>query len=174
MTTIGVVIAGLGLFIALFPVVSVWRVSGQVLAQLPELSAEVDDDRHRLAIWDSDFVLATRTYHDITADDLEAAFFQNGFGSASAGGERWLSKECCGEYDAVWVQIEDRAEGGAVATVTAADSDVTLSWSFFAIVGLVLILSGAVAARAGVRRPADRPDRPLWPRRRGSRALRPG
>ena len=160
-TIIGLVFTVLGMLIALFPVISVWRVSGQVLTQLPELTADVDDDRHRFAIPDPDFVLATRTYHDMSESELEAALVEAGFESTSAGGKRYLSKECCGEYDAVLVQIEEGPEDVAVATLTAADADVQLSWLFFAILGLPVMVAGAVGVLTGLRRPTGQPA-PSW------------
>lgn len=151
----GAVVALVGLLIALFPLISVWRVSGQVLDELPPISAAgVHDDRHRFAIPDPDFVLATRTYEGLAAVDVEAALLGGGFESISAGTERWLSKDCCGEYDAVWVQVVDDGSGSAVATLTAADSDVQLSWPFFLVLGLPLLLGGGLGAVAALRRPS--------------------
>jgi hypothetical protein len=149
----GALAALVGLVIALFPWISAWRVSGRVLDELPMVSAAgIHDDRHRLAIPDPDFVLATRTYEGLAADEVEAALLSGGFQSISAGTERWLSKNCCGEYDAVWVQVRDVHSGSATATLTVADSDVQLAWPFFLVFGLPMTLGGTIGAVAALRK----------------------
>lgn len=156
---------------ATFPIVSVWRVSGEVLRQLPEVAAatDVDDTRHRLALADPDFVLAERRYDGVTADEVEAALRADGFGGIAgprpSEGVTW-SKDCCGEYDAVWVTVVDAAEG-ATAVVSVVDADVRATaptiialGSLLAVVGAVLLIGGArpgsrPAERAGRRQIAD-------------------
>lgn len=150
----GLIVGGLGLLVALFPVVSVWRVSGHVIDQLPETAAETEDDRHRLAIFDPAFVLATRTYVATATQDVEDALGKAGFQDVRAAGERYLSKDCCGEYDAVWVLVDEGPDGATVAQLTVADADIQLSWPYFLIFGLTGTVIGAVMATAGVRRRA--------------------
>jgi hypothetical protein len=152
----GVIIASAGLLLTLFPVISVWQLSGQVLGELPPISAlDASDDHRRLAISDREFILAVRTYEDAEAATITSALLADGFQPIGVGTQRWLSKDCCGSYDAVWVRVEDTGSGSAIATVTVADSDVQLSWPFFAIVGLPLMLGGGIAAVVGLRGPSE-------------------
>ena len=137
---------GLGVLIALFPFISVWRLSGQVLEELPQvLESETTDQRHRFgAMFDDDFVLATRTYRDTTADVVPNALRSDGFEPAFLGDRRWSAKACCGDYDAVFVDVQERDPGSVIAVLTVADSDFQVSWPIFALLGVVL---ASVASR---------------------------
>lgn len=155
---LGLVLLGLGLLIALFPFISVWRVSGQVLDELPEISgSESTDQRHRFgAMFDGDFVLATRTYRQTTVDVVRDALARDGFEPGSMAGRRGLTRPCCGDYDAVWVDVQDRDPGSVVAVLTVADGDVQVSCPIFALFGIALAFAGSVMAfvnLAGERRP---------------------
>ncbi len=142
----------LGATIALFPFLSVWRVSGQVLDELPEIAefpvtempdTEIKDDRNRLgAIFDDDFVLASRTYRTATPDTIRDALISSGFEVHGIGQGQWLVKPCCGEYDGVLVQIEPGGDQSAVALLSAVDSDIQSSWPIFIVLGLLLLIPG--------------------------------
>lgn len=155
----GLLLVGLGLFVALLPVVSVWRVSGQVLRELPEISgSEVVDERHRFALSNDDFLLATRSYGDATVEVVRGSLVADGFEPLSIDGEQWLSKPCCGEYDAVWVHLE--ASPGqdtlTVATLTVADSDIQLSWPIITMLGTLVLLAGAAVTVGASKRKQER------------------
>ena len=145
---------GLGVLIALFPFISVWRVSGQVLEELPQvLESETTDQRNRFgAMFDDDFVLATRTYRDTTADVVLDALRSDGFESAFLRDRRWSAKACCGDYDAVFVDVQERDSGSAVAVLTVADSDVQVAWPIFASLGIPMAIAGSVLASVGFRK----------------------
>lgn len=143
----------MGAIIALFPVASLWRASGQALDILPPVAAaQVDDDRHGFtAIWDPEFIVATRIYRGVSAEKVQATLTGAGFETANIAGDPWLVEECCGEHDAVWVGVESDGEGNAVARITMADGDIQLSWVFFAVLGSPLFLGGVAVALLGVR-----------------------
>lgn len=152
-TIIGAAALGLGLLIGLFPMISVWRLSGDVLGQLPELAAaEVNDDRHRFAVADSDFVLATRTYQGATPTEVDAALDEAGFESTSARGELYLFKPCCGAYDAVWAQVSNAGDGATEVSLTVADSDIQTTWVLFAVFGSLLVLFGIIVLKGSLLR----------------------
>ncbi len=158
---LGFVLCALGLLLAAFPIVSTWWVSGDALAELPEVvaaDAEVEDTRHRLALADPDFLLAERRYTGVTAADVEAALRADGFegfaGPTPSAGLS-LSKECCGEYDAVWITVVD-TDAGATAEITVADADIQAVaptmiavGSLLAVVGVVLLIGGARPGSGG-------------------------
>lgn len=77
----GTLLCVLGLLLALFPFISVWRLSGEVLDELPSIpGSATTDDRNRLgAIFDDDFTLATRTYADVTVDQVREALADRAF-----------------------------------------------------------------------------------------------
>lgn len=137
-----------GLFVVAWPFASVDRLSGQSLDMLPDLpGVEVrDDPRGPIATFDSDFILATRTYEGADSKTVEAALRESGFDSgAFYDGKRYLVFECCGEYDAVAVHLEE-GDGGTVVTTTATDNDITAAWPIalffggtFVAFGLLLI-----------------------------------
>ena len=72
--------AVIGLLIALFPIVSVARLPGQVLHELPIIAdAEATDTQKRLgALFDDDFVLATRTYTGTDAEPIRSTLIAAG------------------------------------------------------------------------------------------------
>ncbi len=147
---VGLAIASTGLLVALFPMISIWRVSSEVLDELPEIPASsIEDDHRRFAIADPEFVLATRSYQGTSSDDVERALLANGFAPTSGRDGRWLYKDCCGEYDAVWVRVNKSGAESSVAVLTAADSDLQTSWPFFAFTGLLVTLT----ALTGIWRP---------------------
>ncbi|MCP4226706.1 MAG: hypothetical protein GY773_25480 [Actinomycetia bacterium] len=150
---LSLMVAGAGLLIALFPLISVWRVSGSVLAELPDVQGpSINTDRNRLALFDDDFVLATRTYEGLSGSDLKQVLLREGFRILNARGEVWLSKPCCGDYDAVWVRIDEVGPDTGLAVVTVADSDEQVAWPLISWLGLSVIavgLAGALAALTG-------------------------
>ncbi len=150
---LGLMVAGAGLLIALFPLISVWRMSGSVLAELPDVQGpSISTDRNRLALFDGDFVLATRTYEGFSGPDLKEVLLSEGFGILNARGGVWLSKPCCGDYDAVWARIDEVGPDTGLAVVTVADSDVQVAWPLISWLGLSVIavgLAGALAALTG-------------------------
>lgn len=138
---------GAGLLIMFFPLISVWRVSGEVLSELPALSASATTtDRNRLALFDDDLVVATRIYGGVSPVVLREALVSDGFQTVNVGGERWLAKPCCGEYDAAWVRVDEVGADSAKAVVTVADGDVQASWPFFSLLGLTVVFGGLVLA----------------------------
>lgn len=163
---LGVLLCMLGATIALVPIVSVLRVSGQVLDELPEIpAAEIRDDRNRLgALFDDDFVLASRTYQPATPRAVRDALVSGGFEVHGFGERQWLVKPCCGEYDGVWVQIEPAADRSVVALLSVADSDIQSSWPIFIVLGLLLLAPGSLlvsrAAAGGPTESAPQPTRP--------------
>lgn len=136
-----------------WPFVSVWRISGQVLDELPPIEGtSIDDRRGVSALWDGDFTLATRTYLDADPDQVRRGFA--GFQSTSVGTIPYLAKECCGEWDAVFVSLaEGPGPGSTVATVTVFDSDIQATYPFLVMFGLFLAVIG-LGIGAGAR---------LWP-----------
>ncbi|MEM9133465.1 MAG: hypothetical protein AAF962_13560 [Actinomycetota bacterium] len=160
---VGLVLCAVGLVVASFPIVSAWRVSGEVLDELPEVPAAttVEDTRHRLALAHPDFLLAERRYRGVTVDEVEAALRADGFsgiaGPTPAAGTI-LSKDCCGEYDAVWVTVVDDGAGattGVRAEVTVADTDIQAVAPTVIALGALVAVIGAVLMIGGAR-PAAR------------------
>ena len=151
---LGSVMVTAGMLVALYPVISVWNLSGEVLEHLPAADAlTYQDDRNRLAISDPAFILATRSYEGVSVDQLEAALIDDGFERTAMGGERWFIKTCCGSFDAVQVRIDGVGDGSTLATVTLVDGDVQLAWPVIAFFGLVVVIGGVAAVIAGRRRP---------------------
>lgn len=147
---------GLGFMIGLYPVISVARLSGQVLGELPDVvGIETVDTQHRFSsLSDDDFIVAERRYEGINGDTLVGALGDDGFEQTTALGRSWMYRECCGAYDAMLVGIQE-VDGSAVALVTVADSDVHALWLPQLVVGLLLIVSGlAINGRAG-RKPQN-------------------
>ena len=131
-----------GLFLLLYPAASVWRLSGEVLDIVPaDIGERSTDDRHRLALFDSgDFVLAERTYTGVRALEVRAELQAAGFQGGTLGGAAVLSLECCGSYDAVVVDLTDLENGETLARISAADSDIALTWPIIAVPGIVLLV----------------------------------
>lgn len=145
-----------GLLIALFPLFSVSRLPGQVLHELPIIpDAEAIDTHARVgALFDDDFVLATRTYTGVDAEPIRSTLVAAGFESRAIDGELWFARECCGEYDEVWVRVgEPDLNGHVEATLTVADDDVRTAAGLFALIGLALFVPGLLIALSGLLRP---------------------
>ena len=152
--------AVIGLLIALFPIVSVARLPGQVLHELPIIAdAEATDTQKRLgALFDDDFVLATRTYTGTDAEPIRSTLIAAGYESRAINGELWFARECCGQYDEVWVRVgEPDLNGQVVATLTVADDDVRAAAALYAVLGLALFLPGLMIGLSGLVRPRKAP-----------------
>lgn len=153
---IGAAVVLVGLLIALSPFISVWRVGGQMLGELPEIDG-IDHRDERIgwsAMFDDNFVLARRTFSDVDDQTAAQALVASGF---EAMGVIGFSKECCGGYDAVWADVQPSSADRTVVELTAADSDWQLVWPLFsgfgplmASVGIGILLTG----RSPTRRPA--------------------
>lgn len=153
----GVALVSLGLLVALFPFISVWRASGETLGQLPEIEgAEFSDTRHRIgALFDDRMILASRTYPTLEAEQVRVALVDAGYRTHREADTQWQTMECCGEWDAVLVRAEDRDEGGARVLLTMADSDIQVSLWFFLILGLPMFAIGLTLLTAALG-PRDR------------------
>ncbi len=141
---------GLGFVIGIYPMISVSRLSDQVLGELPDVAGiETVDTRHRLtSLVDDDFIVAERRYEGMSGDALLEALGEDGFERTTALGRSWMYRECCGAYDAMLVGIQE-VDGSAVALVTATDGDVRGSWLPLLVIGFLLIgLGVAINARA--------------------------
>ncbi len=136
---VGLLLAGIGLLALLYPPVSVWRVSGTALNQLPAEAGEITDARNRFALGDPDFVVATRVYHDRSPDEVRELLLENGFETIGADE---ASKECCGDWDAMVASWAADDAGGTSVSLTPADGDIQVTWPLFAIVSAVLITVG--------------------------------
>ena len=136
------VFGAVGLFLLLFPMASAWRLSGEVLDLVPaDIGESSTDDRHRLALFDvGDFILAERTYTGVTALEVRSELQASGFQGGTIGGSNVLSLECCGSYDAVVVDLTDLENGETLARISAADSDIALTWPIIAVPGIVLLV----------------------------------
>lgn len=152
-----------GFLLMLVAPVSVWRVSGEVLDELPAIDGvESSDTRHRVsALRDPLFIVARRTWTGTTVDEVERALLDDGFETWTAGRRSALAKSCCGDYDAVVVDLVDGSEPGQVeARLTTADGDVQGAVVIFILLGLALAVPGLsllVTARSSTEPPA--PDR---------------
>ena len=143
----GTLLVAIGLMAVVLPFVSVWRVTGEVFAELPPIAGSSTDERNGLALLDQDFVLGTRTYEDATVADVETALRDDGFEAFVLDGDTWFAKPCCGTYDAVWVRVSEVDDTTVAASVSAADGDVTATWPLAAIVGLLLAAVGTALRR---------------------------
>ena len=151
------VITGFLLLLAL--PVSVWRVSGEVLDELPPVEgAEVGDTRHRVsALRDPLFIVARRTWTGTTVDEVRRVLLDDGFDTWTAGRRSALAKPCCGDYDAVVVDLVDGPEPGQVeARLTTADGDVQGAAVIFTLLGLALAVPG-LGLLATARTPTEPP-----------------
>ena len=152
----GSALALVGLAIAIFPLVSVWRVSGQLLDELPVVDGvdSVDSRRHVSALTDPKFILAERMYETATVEEVREALEAGGYQRIAHEDEIWFGRECCGTYDAVWVSITEAPgrPGNVTALVTTADKDVRTASQLFAALGLLLLLPGVAVTASNLNR----------------------
>ncbi len=154
---VGVVALVVGMAAALGPFISVWRVGGVMLAELPVLGGVEHHDQRVgwRAMFDDEFVLARRTYAGTTVDAVTDALAANGFENRSAIG---FTRACCGDYDAVVAAVEPTVEVHGPDAVTvelaAVDADWRVSWPLFsgpgsliALVGVGLLVTGRASQR---------------------------
>jgi hypothetical protein len=154
------VVVGLG--IALFPLLSVQRLTGQALDELPIIpDAEATDTRNPLgALLDDDYVLATRSYTGVEAEPIRSRLVAAGFEAMVVNGELWLAKPCCGN-DELRVRVDEPdLNGRVVATLTEADDDIRTAARLFVIIGLALFVPGLLIGMSGLIRPRDRAEVP--------------
>lgn len=157
---IALIVAGLAL--AASPFVGTWRLGGEVLDQLPE-SPSAADTRPALALFDDEFVLASRTYVDTTPAEVDASLRAAGFDEQyRRGGESWLWRTCCGEYDAALARVDEGADGQVEVALTVFDDDVQFAWWMLSLAGLVLVAIGLFLVLSGRQPPAAKTatDRP--------------
>ena len=156
----GLAAVGFGVFVAIYPFGSVALLSYQSLGELPEpAQVEISDDHRGVAaLFDDDFTLATRTYRATSVDQVEADLFASGF-VVFRGSRDGFGIECCGSYDGLDVQLEAVGDD-TVATVTAIDSDIGLSWPFLLFISPVIVFIGLVplSAAHAMSRPKSEPD----------------
>lgn len=138
---IGATVLLVGVVIALGPFISVWRAGGQMLGELPEVEGAVYSDERVgwSAMFDDEFVLARRTFTGVEDRIVAEALVADRFEPMGAVG---FSKECCGGYDAVWVDVQNRGVDRVVVELTAADSDWQLAWPLFSGLGFLVALVG--------------------------------
>lgn len=77
-----------------------------------------------------------------SVDEVESALAGKGFERSNIGQQLWWTKDCCGEYDAVMVDLSAGDAGNTVASVTVFDSDVQATWFVFLFFGAILLLPG--------------------------------
>lgn len=143
----GAFLVAAGLMAIVFPLVSVWWVTGEVFTELPaSVPGSSIDDRNRLALTDRDFVLGTRSYEATSVSEVEVALRDDGFESFALDGETWFAKPCCGGYDAVWVRVAE-ADDTTIASISVADGDVKAIWPMAGVVGLLVVALGIAVRR---------------------------
>jgi len=144
---LGLTLAAAGLCLMVFPFVSVWRVTGQALDQLPPTSAvDIETDRNLTAMFSDDFTLATRSFDGISSLDFSEQLASAGYESfRTLDGALW-TKTCCGEYDEVQVRVNELDDGRTEAIVSVFDNDIQASWPLLSGIGLLLVLIGITAA----------------------------
>lgn len=156
---IGAGVLLIGLLVALSPFISVWRVGGQMLNELPVLDGtDHRDERVGLsAMFDDDFILARRTFSNADERTVAGTLAAAGFEPMGTVG---FSKRCCGDYDAVVADVQGTDDGRTVVELTASDSDWQLAWplfsgfgAFVALIGVGILLTG----RSAPREPATAP-----------------
>lgn len=146
---LGVLVFAVGLWLTIYPFLSVWSVTGEALDQLPEIDAvAIETDRNWTAMFSDDFVLATRSYDGPTGREVNDALGAAAFEPTSVSGERWWAAECCGTYDAAWVRVEGSGDGDGrpVAIVSVYDADIQATWPFISGLGLLVSLIGVSVA----------------------------
>ena len=143
---IGVAILIFGLFVAIWPFASAWRVTSQVRALTPQNENLVEWNTALFPLFDDDFIFGTALYEGTTNAEVTSQLIQAGFN------ERWFSQangswqgiECCGEYDAALARVTDLDNGQVLVEFSAADRDGQLSWPFFLLLGLGVAFIGWV------------------------------
>ncbi len=140
------VVVGGALAFALFPFFSSARLSGEALAQLPDVdSATFVDDQHRLAIFSDDFVVATRVYDGTSIEAIRTALTSNGY---EISGLNRASVECCGDSDGIWVVLTEVDDGSISASLSPVDKDIQATWPVFPIMAVLLGSTALVLLRA--------------------------
>ena len=142
----------LGLALSAYFPFSVSRLATESLDALPLLVAQPEDTNNgAFAMFDGDFILATRTYDGVDRELVETAMLASGFDvlHGPTPSQNGFSKPCCGEYDALFVHLST-VDGTVVATTTAADSDVVIAGPMFLVLGGFVAAFGILMAR---RRP---------------------
>lgn len=77
------------------------------------------------------------------AEQVRIALVDAGYQTHRDTDGQWQTRECCGEWDAVWARAEDHDDGEAQVSLTMADSDIQVSFGFFLILGLPVLAIGA-------------------------------
>lgn len=157
---VGSLLIGFGVLVALFPFISTARVSSVILSELPDTvsgSSADDEDQYGSAIFDEDFVLATRTYETATTEEVEQALVAAGYQRVGSGDDVVWSKDCCGEWDAARVTVTENNGGRTVATMSVYDTDIQISWPFISAVGLIPGFAGLILVARNPRRSGSRP-----------------
>ncbi len=137
----------IGCALMLWPFISVWRLSEDVLNELPEIpNAEVVfEDQNPLALFDTEFELATRRYRGLTWTELREVLAGAGFEPYSQADEIGMTKPCCGAYDGVVALLRTTTEGDIETRLTVQDADIQITWPFFAALGAAVAASGGLA-----------------------------
>lgn len=125
-----------------------------MLGELPDLEGveHIDDRVGWSAMFDADFVLARRAFIGVDDRTVAEALVANGFESMGLVG---YSKDCCGDYDAVWADVQNSGTDRVVVELTAADSDWQLSWPLFSGFGSLMFLVGAGVLLTGRSTPRE-------------------
>ncbi len=125
-----------------------------MLDELPDLDGvKHSDDRVKWSVmFDADFVLARRAFIGVDDRTVAEALAANGFESMGLVG---YSKECCGDYDAVWADVQDSGTDRVVVELTAADSDWQVAWPLFSGFGSLMGLVGVGVLVTGRSTPRD-------------------
>lgn len=153
---IGMAFLLVGVFIATYPFVSVWRLGGQVVSMAPENEQLVETDRAALAIFDEDFLLGTATYEGVTAREVTDQLIGAGFTGRSSWDSRvWLTNPCCGQYDAAGARVTEVGDGTVLVDFSVFDSDIVFAWPVIAFIALMPLGIGIALLAAGRDRTAE-------------------
>lgn len=143
-----------GIAIAIYPFASVGLVSFTALNQLPETYVPASDD-HRFAMFDDEFIVATRTYEFDDQSSYQAILSEWGFTRFDS---RWRAKECCGAWDAVLVRTTVLPDGRLRADLTMYDTDVQSTWWAITLLGLMTVAGGRTLRSRRSQLGADSPN----------------
>ncbi len=157
-----------GLLIAAFPFISVAQVQREVLEEVP-LPAEtlvLSQNTFAGALFDSDFVLASRVV-SAPIEDVEAVLLDSGFGVSGREftGNRFFSRECCGNYDAVLVSLLATDDGATAIDYTVFDDGVVYVWWFISGLGILVAAGGRYLLGTSRSRPVPALDPASPPKR---------